>query len=144
MEIGLSTDQLIDIGLNMAGFLAAGLLLMLARSICAVNRFSGACAKPETNSSGPSGPATGRNDEPVPDIEFVDLKNVNWHGRSDSFGARSAGSFEDKGRREIIRIAKEVLAGKPSRQVSGPAREGAMGCPPAGGNLNLNGAGRSR
>ena len=33
MEIGISTDQMIDVGLNLAGFIVVGLLLMLIKSL---------------------------------------------------------------------------------------------------------------
>ncbi|UCD94045.1 MAG: hypothetical protein JSU69_09780 [Candidatus Zixiibacteriota bacterium] len=144
MEIGFSTDQLIDIGLNIAGFLTAGLLLLLARSLFAANLFPRACAEPKDESGSIPVSAAVQDDEAIPDVEFVDLKSMDWRVHKDSPGVPSEGSLRDKNRLEIIRMAKQMLAGKKSGEANGSGRVAVPGFPTARGSLNPQGTGRSR
>jgi hypothetical protein len=144
MEIGFSTAQLIDIGLNIAGFLTAGLLLMLARSLFAARPFFGAEAESKGDTGDTRESVTGPDEKEIPEVEFVDLKSVDWQAKKDTTKARAAGSLKDKNRLEIINMAKQMLAGRKSVETNGSDRNAVSGIPAAGGHLNPQGTGRSR
>nr|MBN2278318.1 hypothetical protein [candidate division Zixibacteria bacterium] len=146
MEIGISTGQLIDISLNAAGFLAAGSLMLVIRSIfrrpvrvnCpTVIEKSGYIKNQTIEDSRPAErPA-------VPDFEFVNLREAAARPRMSGGNLPSGNRPGGRDRQEIIRMAQDILAGKERHQAgSPPAADGGFSMIKQ--NLNFQGAGRSR
>ncbi len=121
MEMGFSPHQLIEIGLNIAGFLAAGTLLLLVRSLFAGRR--GRALQTATPSAGTVGESTFR-PEPIEsktasNVEFVDLRGVEWNPHRSGSTSRSKSGYKNQNRREIIRLAQEMIKGVPMKSSDG-------------------------
>ena len=83
MEIGISTDQMIDVGLNLAGFIAVGLLLMLIKSLFSRKRNAVQVRvqdvpQPITEASEDSISSEQFSSKPDSNIEYVNLGGVDW------------------------------------------------------------------
>ncbi len=129
MEIGISSEQLFDIGLNIAGFISAGVLLMLIRSF-----FAGGKEKlvPAVCQNGPS--LKTETDIPVKQpesdksstVEYIDLKGINWNPRNDSVTIKPIENPGPPNRRKIINLAQNMLSnarGVQKRSQSNPDRQ---------------------
>jgi len=146
MEIGISNNQLIEAALNAAGFLAAGLLMMVIRSM-----FNRTSQKQETASVPASDTKQNINSEspravqenPRADLEFVNLQSMAAGYRPATSKPADTNQTSMRNRREIIKMAKELLAGNNgSLAESLPLTDGELSLIKQ--NLNLQGAGRSR
>lgn len=145
MEIGLSNEQLIDVGLNAAGFLIAGMLLMLIRSF-----FSGKTPRPKPAVAADIQTAAARTPEPETKKaepvgpEFVSFSNM--AGSSSHKNIATDGKHDSKirNRQEIIRMAKKVLSGDggSGSTESLPITDGELAMIKQ--RLNLQGAGRNK
>jgi hypothetical protein len=121
MEMGFSSHQLIEIGLNVAGFLAAGTLLLLMRSLFAGRR--GHALQTATPSAGTVGGNVFR-PEPTEsktpsNVEFVDLRGVEWNPHRSGSTSGSKSGYKNQNRREIIRLAQEMIKGVPMKSSDG-------------------------
>lgn len=148
MEIGISSNQLIDTTLNLVGFLAAGMLLTLIRSL-----FPG--RKPRSLREAVSNSAT-RLENAIPtsgrqggneksNLEYINLKGVVQSPREDSRHDVPKPDCRIRNRQEIIRLAKEMLAnmrGEGALKESLPITDNEISLIKQ--NLNLQGAGGSR
>ncbi len=147
MEIGFSTEQMIDIGLNFAGFMAAGILTALIYSL-----FTG---KQKRNIS-LAGPGLSLSDtgasmsmeKPISvrsrDFEFVDFKNERRRPKADNKVPAPKGDSRTRNRQEILRQAMEMLAqkkGSAEIRESLPITDGELAFIKQ--NLNLQGLARS-
>ena len=104
-------DRIADIGLNAMGYLVAGGLGMLLHSV-----LRDQCRKPAPVSEAPTEAVTHSSDQLTPDlnqdIEFVDLRrrSDDEPGESGTVrGLTAPGFTARRDRREIIRIAREML-----------------------------------
>jgi hypothetical protein len=103
MKIGISPEQLLEIGLNMAGFLSAALMVMVIQSL--FRRKNSSAGKVTTQSLEPKipdhdSPPITREVSDSPKPEFVNLRGGRWHPReaapvSDDKSGRS-GSLSQK------------------------------------------------
>jgi len=128
MEIGISTDQLIDVGLNVAGFITAGLLIYVINSFFIKTKIEAvpvkkivpvidtskkeAVEKTPVNENPPNKPKTNNRN-----IEFINLNGSEWNpGQNNIPKQRGFGqqtkqpkeSLEDK-QGEIINLATEIM-----------------------------------
>ena len=142
MEIGISNDQLIDIGLNAAGFIIAGLLMMMIRSLFARRprpEISPAPKKTPVNSK----PETACEKTAAVDAQFVNLKQAHAAEPREAAPKGSAGDFKMRNRQEIIHLARKMLTGEENSDGAGklPLTDGELSMIKQ--RLNLQGAGRS-
>jgi hypothetical protein len=83
MEIGFSSEQIFDIGLNLAGYLTAGMIFLLLRSLFPANIIrpqpviSVGKHNPATDSQAVA--STGQATRKInSNFEYIDLKGVSW------------------------------------------------------------------
>lgn len=115
MEIGISSEQLIDIGLNMAGFITAGLLIMLLISLFKRKKpvsKKNIEAKSLTKAEEVTQPSDIHRIEPEPGIEFVNLKGVDWNPRQFDGKKNEELNNRMKDRQDIVQLAAAMLSGK--------------------------------
>jgi len=146
MEIGISTSQLIDIGLNSVGFLAAGMLFMLIRSLWNERR-----RKPLPEVTSESAASMDKEPyceiqperEPAPGIEYINFGGRKSGSRNTLNDLSSPGNPRLRNRQEIIELAKRILAGGEDggRLSTLPITDGELSLIRQ--NLNLQGAGRN-
>lgn len=113
MEIGISSQQLFEIGLNIAGFIAVGALLMLIRSF-----FTGrkeklapvACQNVPTIGAETDMPTKHPESDKSPAVEFIDLKGVNWNPQNNSVSTKPIENPGPPNRRKIINLAQNMLS----------------------------------
>ncbi len=113
MEIGISPEKWLDIGLNLAGYMSAGLFVLVVKSIFTKSakevrpeRVTEFQESPITKSKAVRSSETGMER----DFEFVNLQGVDWVNQK-SRSSRSTGrNNRVRNREEAIRRAKEVLA----------------------------------
>lgn len=117
MEIGISQDVLIDIGLNAAGFLIGGMILMLIGSFrksrrvtVGVSSGTTAMLQPSVESTSQERPHRG----PKADFngEYINFNNFDWHGERGSSAPTRQSSSSVRNREEVIKMAKQMLADK--------------------------------
>jgi len=148
MEIGFSKEMLLDIGLNLAGFLTAGGLLAMFHSLFVRrHRTTGSTVAVPIPESAPKADETAiatpaPNDEHV---EFLDLKNMTWNTKNNSRTrtSRSAG-HPARNRQDVLRLAKQLLSQKhEERELKRelPITDGELAMVKR--TMNLEGAGRS-
>jgi hypothetical protein len=145
MEIGFSNEQLIDVGLNAAGFILAGMLMMLIRSFFFRKKVTKTDLAPVSDTSGTATSVTGQ-DKHRPEAsgpEYVSFKNIS---KAPLEKSRETGIKQDlkmRNRQEIIRIAKKMLAGGDNAGATDslPITDGELSMIKQ--RLNLQGAGRS-
>jgi hypothetical protein len=113
--MGTSTDYLIDIGLNVAGFLAAGLLTALLYSLITERRKK---IKPAIASGGVSSsaaevyqPMQALKNSKI-DFEFIDLSGAGRKSDVESAVLSPRGEYRVRDRQEILRQAKRMLTQK--------------------------------
>jgi hypothetical protein len=113
MEIGFLPEQMIDIGLNIAGFISAGALLILIWSLLSSRK-----EKPLT-ASGPEVSSeiimAGRSSEQIvsdqsPKVEYINLKGVNWNPKKENRFQRMDNNSAAPNRRRIIGVAQKTLS----------------------------------
>ncbi len=113
MEIGISSQQLIDIGLNVAGILAAAALLMLIRSFLTGRKKQPAAAvvqkAPSVKTESESAPKKRAIPEQEP-IEYIDLAGINWNFKKDTVPKKPVENLDSPNRRRVIGLAKKLLA----------------------------------
>jgi len=147
MEIGFSNDQLIDVALNAAGFMLAGMLLLMIRSL--FRRGTRVAAPVTTEVETPvleAAPAVEeRRRAPVSegDPEFVDLNIVKGAPSQNTDTNITGSDFKLRNRREIIQLAKKMLTGNENSEEAGslPITDGELSMIKQ--RLNLQGAGRN-
>jgi hypothetical protein len=113
MEIGISTQQLFDIGLNIVGVLSAGALLMLIRSFFTGRKEKAVPVVTSEKSSIPEESEVTSAKRTVPEkdpIEYIDLKGINWNHKKDSVPIKPVESLDSPNRRRVIGLAKKMLA----------------------------------
>lgn len=117
MEIGFSSHQLIEIGLNIAGFLAAGTLLLLMRSLFGGRRCRALqAATPSTGTVGENTFRPEPTESKTPsNVEFVDLRGVEWNPHRSGNKSGSESGYKNQNRQEIIRLAQEMIKGSPMK-----------------------------
>ncbi|MCX6828824.1 MAG: hypothetical protein NT002_06020 [candidate division Zixibacteria bacterium] len=111
MEIGFSTEQLIDIGLNFAGFMAAGILTALVYSLFTGKQKKNiSLASPglSLSDTGVSLPAETRSSVRSRDFEFVDFKSERHRPPADNKVPAPKGDSRTRNRQEILRQAMEM------------------------------------
>jgi hypothetical protein len=118
MEV--SQEQLIDVGLNVIGFLAAGGLLLLISSFFRRDRTTKPAA--EVVSSGEPGTVLvdlPENDNPAPDLEFVSftpLSEETDDRTTESVTQRPSTEVSRRDRSEVIRMAREMIKARRSTE----------------------------
>ncbi|HDL03582.1 MAG TPA: hypothetical protein ENH25_05570 [candidate division Zixibacteria bacterium] len=145
MEIGFSNEQLIDVGLNAAGFILAGMLMMLIRSFFSGKKATKVTAAPVAGAAG-AAVETGGNDKPKSGAdgpEYVSLKKSVDPPLQKGGDTGIKQDLKMRNRQEIIRIAKKMLAGgdDAGAAASLPITDGELSMIKQ--RLNLQGAGRS-
>ncbi len=146
MEIGISSEQLIEIGLNMAGFLASGLLVIVLHSIF---RKKDGAPVVRTAGEGVPNPSAKKQFKAEsatkiePEVEFINLKGVAWKPKKTD--GKVPGNLKDAAHRkqEVIRMANKLILsnhgrGDGSHKVEEHAGERAT----TGGNIELQTTGR--
>jgi hypothetical protein len=114
--MGNSADYLIDMGLNIAGFLAAGLLAALVYSLIAdrgKKRKSAAVAATPAPLAAPPSPRS-RLAEDVGNIEYIDLRKAGVVAGIADQVYHPRGEYKVRDRQEIIQQAKKMISGKKS------------------------------
>ncbi|MBN2227407.1 MAG: hypothetical protein JW763_08575 [candidate division Zixibacteria bacterium] len=114
MEIGISNEMLRDIGLNLAGFLAAGGMLGIVYSLFFRRARTETVteAKPALQPAAP--PVVADRIAPKDEhLEFIDLKHMTWNTNTNSRTrtSRSAGR-PARDRQDVLRLAKQLLTQK--------------------------------
>jgi hypothetical protein len=111
MEV--SQDQLIDVGLNVIGFLAAGGLLLLISSFFRKDRETiPAVEAVATTAPEPEPVDLSEEDTPAPDLEFMSFSPPNAEAAvdgSDSVKSAPSAEVSRRDRSEIIRVAREMI-----------------------------------
>lgn len=146
MEIGISSEQLVEIGLNMIGFLASGLLVIVLHSVFRKkDRARGMTAREEAV---PNLDAKKQfNAVPAsisePEVEFINLKGAAWKPKKND--RRVPANHKDRSleKQEVIRMANRLLSsngriGEGGRDTAEQTEE----LPVTGGNIELQSAGR--
>jgi hypothetical protein len=147
MEIGFSTEQLIDIGLNFAGFVAAGILTALIYSLFTGKQkrnISLVASGLSSANAGVSLPVEKRPSIRSRDFEFVDFKNERRKSQADNKVPAPKGDSRTRNRQEILRQAMEMLSQKKGNaeiRESLPVTDGELAFIKQ--NLNLQGLARS-
>jgi len=125
MEIGFLPEQLVDIGLNIAGFISAGALLILIRSLLSGRK------RRILTTSGPkvSGKPTitGRLSEQMagdqyPKVEYINLRGVNWNPKKENCFQKMENNSAAPNRRRIINIAQKMLSNNRKDEYHGAAK----------------------
>jgi len=138
---------LIDIGLNFAGFMAAGILTALIYSLFTGKRnenISLAAPGVLLSDTGVSLPVETRPSVRSRDFEFVDFKNERRRSQADNKVPAPKGDSRTRNRQEILRQAMEMLAqkkGSAEIRESLPVTDGELAFIKQ--NLNLQGLARS-
>lgn len=118
MEV--SQEQLIDLGLNIVGFLAAGGLLMIVSSVMRGRKQRKlATAESPGVAAREAAPTDTTSDKDNPDIEFVSLvpkDPVEKDGSPGGVQPAQAGPIARRNRSEIIKMAKEMLEARRSTE----------------------------
>ena len=145
MEIGFSNEQLIDVGLNAAGFILAGMLMILIRSFFSGKKVTGTDMAPVGGTSEAAINVTVQ-DKPgakTIDPEYVSFKNISKAPPEKSGETGIKQDLKMRNRQEIIRMAKKMLAGDGDAGAteSLPITDGELSMIKQ--RLNLQGAGRS-
>jgi len=113
--MGVSTDYLIDIGLNIAGFLAAGLLTVLIYSMLA-NRKKKFKPPMLLETAGHAtiklGAAGARAAAEVANVEFIDLSRPGKKSKPSGQVLPPQGEYKIRDRHKILQEAKRVIAQK--------------------------------
>ncbi len=117
MEIGISSLQLLNIGLNIAGFISAGALMILIRSF-----FSG--RKEKLAPAAQNAPAIKINTDSAAkrseldndSAEYIDLKGIDWNHNKYSDPIKPAEDRNSPNRRRAINLAKKMLSNSRSIQ----------------------------
>jgi hypothetical protein len=110
MEIGISSEKIIDIGLNLAGYFTAGLLLLILRSFFPDKNKMVQSAVPNNSPAIDHKKKSPRIDLPLSDdsnsdLEFINLKGVGWQPqRNKNYQVRPS-KTADKSRRNVSRSA---------------------------------------
>lgn len=112
MEIGLSTNQLLEIGLNMAGFITAGVLIFVIQSLFRRDK-----RKPASMTTAKTiaidEPMTGsetipeRPEKPGRNTEFVSLSGSDWKPRV-SVNTKKKNVVNDR-KTEVINLARGMI-----------------------------------
>ncbi|MFH2036175.1 MAG: hypothetical protein ABIJ45_07220 [Candidatus Zixiibacteriota bacterium] len=121
MEIGISTEQLIEIGLNVAGFITAGLLVFVINSLITGSKKKTVVVRAENlamdmKSNGmipkKAEPSREKAIKENSNIEFINLNGIDWNGKRKNQNNRPR--FEPQGGRrgEIINLANEMMKNK--------------------------------
>jgi len=112
MEIGFNSEQLIDIGLNLLGFLIAGAIFqMLVLLFRQGNRRVVSESGLKCNvASKPKNQTQNRLVRPEP--EFIDLRNISRKSENRNRIVDIGENRLSPGRREIINLAERVLSAK--------------------------------
>jgi hypothetical protein len=113
MEIGISSQQLIDIGLNVAGIIAAAALLMLIRSFFTKDKGQPTRAAVQNVPSVKTESKATPEKRPVFEqeaIEYIDLTGINWNFKKDSVPPKPVENLDSPNRRRVIGLAKKLLA----------------------------------
>ncbi|UCD18119.1 MAG: hypothetical protein JSV44_04195 [Candidatus Zixiibacteriota bacterium] len=115
MEIGISHKMLVDVGLNLVGFLIVGILFAVLHSLGAGRRRKArSAAAPQVAGivlqtdpeSAPKEPSRQYN------FEFVDLKKINWNPDNNNHTRNHQTGNPTRSRQEAIRLVKKLLAEK--------------------------------
>ncbi|SYZ74254.1 hypothetical protein TRIP_C60524 [Candidatus Zixiibacteriota bacterium] len=113
--MGFSSDQLIQIGLNFAGFLTAGLLTAVVYSLWTERRTSRIGDSGTALAGASNIPVAPSNKDTDTNIEFISLRENSSRPRR---GRRAADAApvdnRTRDRQEIIRLAKEMLSARKS------------------------------
>jgi hypothetical protein len=114
MNIGISQEALVDIGLNMAGFLTAGILMALIYSIFNGRRKVLSVTGPAAPLKMPEGSSVDSAEKSKPvNLEFVDFKTIAWKdSRENRPSVKKPATDNTRNRQEVIRLAKKLLAEK--------------------------------
>ena len=120
MEIGISMKQLVEIGLNMAGFVSAALLLMIIQSLFRRPRPKKIVVNNSTIDMSPKSDETVQPSKPLTmKAEFIDLSGSVWHPRRPSLP--SDGSRTDARRRQnVIKLARAMLQENRDKTAANP------------------------
>ena len=114
MEIGISNEMLLDIGLNLAGFLTAGGMLGIVYSLFFRRSRTRVATAPKSNAEPTAQPAVA--DGPAPKdehLEFIDFKNMTWNTNNYSRTRTSrSGGHPARNRQDVLRLAKQLLSQK--------------------------------
>jgi hypothetical protein len=113
MEIGISSQQLFEIGLNIAGFISVGALLMLIRSFFTKRKeklVSVGCQNVPSIATETEMPKKRQESDINPTGEFIDLKGVNWNPQKDSVSIKPIENPGPPSRRKIINLAQNMLS----------------------------------
>jgi len=142
MEIGFSNDQLIDIGLNAAGFIIAGLMMLMFRSLFA-RRPQATKPSAAENRVLNKEPKIKEKKAEAPDPQFVSLTQVQAMPPREAAPTGIAQDFKMRNRQEIIHLARKMLTGEGTTDETGtlPLTDGELSMIKQ--RLNLQGAGRS-
>ena len=145
MEIGFSNEQLLDIGLNAAGFIIAGLLMIMIRSLFAGKasiQKSSIVAEAPLAANSIKKPEIAKSKSADP--EFISLSNISKPPSPKEISADNKGELKMRNRQEIIRMAKKVLSGHGDSASTGslPITDGELAMIKQ--RLNLQGAGRNK
>jgi hypothetical protein len=111
MEIGTSSMQLFDIGLNVAGFISAGALMILIRSFFTGRKEKLAPAAEDAPAikinTDSAAKRPGSDNDPV---EYIDLKGIDWNHNKYSDPIRPVEDRNSPNRRRAINLAKKMLS----------------------------------
>jgi len=113
--MGVSTDYLIDIGLNIAGFLAAGLLTAVVYSLISDRKkgFKPPILLGASASSTAKVEQSGFGHESIArDFEFIDLSKTGKKEDMTTQIFRPQGEYKIRDRQEILQQAKKMIARK--------------------------------
>jgi hypothetical protein len=114
MEIGISTDQLIDIGLNVIGFMASGLLCATVYSLFSKRgqQSSEQAASEIMPAATMSAPVSSNQTQDSRRYEFVTFKSPGDKAVAPIRETSSEDRYRTRDRQEILRQARELLARK--------------------------------
>jgi len=111
MEIGISSQYLAEVALNVAGFMAAGMIFMLVNSL-----FHGRRKRPAESSARSaasvletSSARTADFSSLQPETEFINLGGMDESRPRPKNQPGIKGQYKSRNRREIMRLADELL-----------------------------------
>ena len=111
MEIGISSRQLFDIGLNIAGFISAGALIILIRSFFTGRKEKLAPASENAPAIKINTDLTVKRPESANDsVEYIDLKGIDWNHNKHSDFIKPVEDRNSPNRRRAINLAKKMLS----------------------------------
>ncbi|MCX6827512.1 MAG: hypothetical protein NTV06_09675 [candidate division Zixibacteria bacterium] len=145
MGIGFSTDQLIDIGLNLGGFIVAGLLTALIYSLFSRGEKSPVIANAIQPGQGKSLLKPTRAQDSQGEFEIIDLRGLTQKNNNMEKNYDSNSQYKTRNREQILRQAREILAQRRENidlKKLLPVTEGEIAFLKQ--NLSLQGATRSR